>query len=599
MIKSSDYWKKREIVEEKWQKQAEKNMQAYNQHIAQMYQNTIDEINRQIKSDLGFADNKLITAKNMQEYETLAKEAVKKANVLRAEGHYVTRKDFSKDVNDRLKVYNATMRINRNEILKSKIGARLVELGVEQETDLTKKLWNDYTKEKERQAGILGITAKSDLWTSKEVQGQIYKQIANANFSKRIWADIDGLKGTLDGLVSTAIIRGDNPKTMAKWLTGMVSATVGNQRYVAERLARTETARVQFEAQQKSILDAGYKYVKWMAEGNACKLCREIAYKDNGYDEDGVYKAKDVPDIPVHPNCMCSISAYWVDNDKLPKEPKNEDKDLEAITDGLKSSNFTSTYGEKIANELATKINTLIPEQKKMYINNLKNITFREPASGGANVVDRVVEISKKDLLGTKTENKFGIFFHETGHAFDVPKPLEKGKMPSLEDVLNPSQKVGLAESTLKDFNHDVYKDIPSFDSLGKRPRRNSKAYKAWNENYMALMDKRSKAEDAFDGEIDKLKKISAVSRSNLSDMIESADSRLGDYKWSSSPLGMGHAQKNYGYWKDKDIGNAESEFFAEVNSAVATNPESLKLIKKYFPNSYKKYWDVVKLINK
>lgn len=599
MIKSNDYWKKREAAEKEWQKQAEKNMQAYNQHIAQMYQNAIDEINRQIKSDLGFADNKLITAKNMQEYETLAKEAVKKANALRAKGHYVIRKDFSKDVNDRLKIYNATMRINRNEMLKSKIGARLVELSIEQETDLTKKLWNDYTKEKERQAGILGITAKSDLWTSKEVQGQIYKQIATANFSKRVWADIDGLKGQLDGLVSTAIIRGDNPKTMAKWLTGMVSATIGNQRYVAERLARTETARVQFEAQQKSILDAGYKYVKWMAEGSACKLCREIAYKDNGYDENGVYKAKDVPDIPVHPNCMCSISAYWVDNDKLPKEPKNEDKDLEAIIDGLKSSNFTSTYGEKVANELATKINTLIPEQKKMYINNLKNITFREPASGGANVVDRIVEISKKDLLGTKTENKFGIFFHETGHAFDVPKPLEKGKMPSLEDVLNPSQKVGLAESTLKDFNHDVYKDIPNFDSLGKRPRRNSKAYKAWNENYMALMDKRSKAEDAFDGEIDKLKKLSAVSRSNLSDMIESADSRLGDYKWSSSPLGMGHAQKNYGYWKDKDIGNAESEFFAEVNSAVATNPESLELIKKYFPSSYKKYWEVVKLINK
>lgn len=345
MIKSNDYWKKREAAEKEWQKQAEKNMQAYNQHIAQMYQNAIDEINRQIKSDLGFADNKLITAKDMQEYETLAKEAVKKANALRAEGHYVTRKDFSKDVNDRLKIYNATMRINRNEMLKSKVGARLVELGIEQETDLTKKLWNDYTKEKERQAGILGITTKSDLWTSKEVQGQIYKQIANANFSKRIWADIDGLKGTLDGLVSTAIIRGDNPKSMAKWLTGMVSAAVGNQRYVAERLARTETARVQFEAQQKSIIDAGYKYVKWMAEGSACKLCREIAYKDNGYDEDGVYKAKDVPDIPVHPNCMCSISAYWVDDDK-----KNAEKDKDVVENeysNLKLSDFADDINLK------------------------------------------------------------------------------------------------------------------------------------------------------------------------------------------------------------------------------------------------------------
>lgn len=598
-MKKNNYWINREKAEKAWQIEQEKNLKKYNKKLGDLYQIAIDNINKDIKADVGFADGHLIKADAMKGYESLAKEAVAKAQDMMKAGHHVTRKDFSKDVNDRLKVYNASMRVNRNEILKSKIGAHLVKLGIDEEVSLTNELWDAYTKEKERQAGILRNTTKNNVWTSKEVQQQIAKQTAGANFSKRVWADVDGLKGQIDGLISTAIIRGDNPKEMVKWLTGMVSATIGNQKYVAERLARTETARVQFEAQQKSILDAGYKYVKWMAEGNACKFCREIAYKDNGYDEDGVYKAKDVPDVPVHPNCMCSISAYWVDNDKLSKEPKNEDKDLEAITDGLKSSNFTSTYGEKIANELATKINTLIPEQKKMYINNLKNITFREPASGGANVVDRVVEISKKDLLGTKTENKFGIFFHETGHAFDVPKPLEKGKMPSLEDVLNPSQKVGLAESTLKDFNHDVYKDIPSFDSLGKRPRRNSKAYKAWNENYMALMDKRSKAEDAFDGEIDKLKKLSAVSRSNLSDMIESADSRLGDYKWSSSPLGMGHAQKNYGYWKDKDIGNAESEFFAEVNSAVATNPESLKLIKKYFPNSYKKYWDVVKLINK
>ena len=74
---------------------------------------------------------------------------------------------------------------------------------------------------------------------------------------------------------------------------------------------------LQFEAQKKSIIDTGYKYVKWIAEGSACKVCREIAYKDNGYDEDGVYKAKEVPDIPVHPNCMCSISAHWVDNGVL------------------------------------------------------------------------------------------------------------------------------------------------------------------------------------------------------------------------------------------------------------------------------------------
>lgn len=335
MIKNNDYWKKRELAEKKWQMQVENNIQSYNQRIVQMYQNAIDDINRQIKSDLAFSGGKLVTAKGMQEFETLAKEAVKKANELRKNGHHVTRKDFSKDVNNRLKIYNATMRINRNEMLKSKIGVRLVDLGVEQEADLTKKLWNAYIKEKERQAGILKVTAKSNLWTSKEVQEQIAKQIGGANFSQRIWANVDSLKGQLDGLISSAIIRGENPVKMARWLVDQVSDTVTNQRYAAERLARTETARVQFEAQKMSILDNGYKYVKWIAEGAACKICRAIADKDNGFDEYGVYKAKDIPDIPVHPNCMCSISAYWVDD-----KNKLNDSDLQALNNYISSDSY-------------------------------------------------------------------------------------------------------------------------------------------------------------------------------------------------------------------------------------------------------------------
>ena len=318
---SKSYWDNRAKAEKAWQELVKKDIDKYNQHIVELYNSAISDINKQIKSDIAFSGGNLVKAKDMEEYELLAKRAVAKANALRAKGKHVTRKDFSEDVNRRLKVYNATMRINRNDILKSKIGARLVELGVDQEGSLTNKLWNDYTKEKERQAGILGITTKSNLWTSKEVQEQIAGQIAGANFSKRIWANVDVLKGQLDGLVSSAIIRGENPVKMAKQLTGMVSSAVMDQEYAAERLARTETARVQFAAQKKSIIDTGYKYVRWVAEGAACRTCRKIAHKDNGYGEEGVYKAKEVPDIPVHPNCMCSISAYWIDED----EPRDEE----------------------------------------------------------------------------------------------------------------------------------------------------------------------------------------------------------------------------------------------------------------------------------
>lgn len=332
---SKSYWDNRAKAEKAWQELAKKDMYKYNQHLVELYRQAISDIDKQIGADLVSSTGDLVKAKDMEEYELLAKRAVAKANALRAKGKRVTRKDFSADVNRRLKVYNATMRINRNEILKSKIGARLVELGVDQEGSLTNKLWNDYTKEKERQAGILGITAKSDLWTSKEVQEQIAGQIAGANFSKRIWANMDVLKGQLDGLVSSAIIRGENPVKMAKRLTGMVSSTVMDQEYAAERLARTEIARVQFAAQKKSIIDTGYKYVKWIAEGDACRTCREIAYKDNGYDEDGVYKAKEVPDIPVHPNCMCSISAHWVDENLLNDKDKPQDEEVSTNNESI------------------------------------------------------------------------------------------------------------------------------------------------------------------------------------------------------------------------------------------------------------------------
>lgn len=597
-MKKSNYWAKREADELKWQKEQEKDLQAYNKHIAELFQKAIDNINDDIKKDIGYAGGSLIKADSMREYERLAKDAVEKAQQMMKAGKHVTRKDFSKDVNDRLKIYNATMRINRNEILKSKIGAHLVELGIEQESSLTNKLWNAYIKEKDRQAGILRVTTKGSVWTSKEVQEQIYKQIANADFSKRVWADIDGLKGQLDGLVSTAIIRGDNPKEMAKWLTGMVSASINNQKYAAERLARTETTRVQFLAQKMTIKQGGYKYVKWFAEGSACKACKEIAGEDSGYG-DGIYLYNEVPDIPVHPNCMCSISAYWVEDDKKNENQElADDQDVETIRRDLRASGFETAYGENLAKELAQTINRLDVSQKQMYLNHLNELKFSVPSSGGSYVKGNVIYIPKKDLLETSTENKFGIFFHETGHALDVPAKLSKGKTPTLDDIKNPSQKVGLGEAMLNDFKTWVYGNLPEMSSLGKSPRRNSKAYPEWNKKYMDLFGARTEAEYKFDEVIDKLKKLPPRTRSNLSDMIESADSRLGDYKWATNPLGMGHTQNDYNYWKDQDIGNAESEFFAEVNSALATNPESLKLIKKYFPTSYKKYFEIVKIIN-
>ena len=132
MMAKNSYWAKREKEERIWQDKQDKDLDNYIKHLGEMYKKTIDNINREIKADVGISNGKLIKAEKMAEYERLAKDMVKKADAMRAKGHTVTRKDFSKDVNDRLKIYNATMRVNRNEILKSMIGERLVELGMDQ-----------------------------------------------------------------------------------------------------------------------------------------------------------------------------------------------------------------------------------------------------------------------------------------------------------------------------------------------------------------------------------------------------------------------------------------------------------------------------------
>lgn len=54
----------------------------------------------------------------------------------------------------------------------------------------------------------------------------------------------------------------------------------------------------------------------WTAESVACRACREIAERDDtGVGEAGVYKLNDVPELPVHPNCRCSIVAWYPDRD--------------------------------------------------------------------------------------------------------------------------------------------------------------------------------------------------------------------------------------------------------------------------------------------
>lgn len=338
--RNNNYWEYRDKKEREWQEQQLRNDAEFNKMVQSHFDRSLVSISQDIDAEFNRLAlrnkstveeaRKAVSQADIKAYQVEAKKVVAEANRMRAARKHPTYNDWSSEVNERMRIYNATMRINRLEYLKSQIGLSMVQAGYQIDDDLQTKVAKDYTDELKRQASILSMTMKDSLWTSKEVQQQIMAQTNSATFSQRLWQNQDALKARLDAVLSTGIIEGSNPREMAAKLKDLVRTAVTNSRYVVERIARTESARVQHAAQIKSIKDNGYRYVKWYAEPGACKYCREIADNDEEDLGIGVFNVDDCPSIPVHPNCRCSISAHWVEgkNNWTPDAPESAKEKL-------------------------------------------------------------------------------------------------------------------------------------------------------------------------------------------------------------------------------------------------------------------------------
>lgn len=322
------YWNNRDKARFEYIRQNLADDKAFNESLEKYYQRTIDAINKDIQSELqSFAARdgvslaearKKVSKADIRQFETEAKRVVKEADQMRKKGKRVSYSDFSDEVNERMRLYNVTMRINRLEYLKSVIGVRLVELGVDINDELNVKLDEDTRKEFERQSGILagaGMADAIDWWTEENVQKIIMSNTRSANFSTRIWSNIDVLKSELEKQLSRVLISGENPKATAKEFYKHMVKGVSNMRAAAERIARTESARCQTQATLESFKEYDVKYCRWIAEPRACVVCKEIASHNSGYGT-GVYLVKNVPTLPQHPNCRCALSAHWIDEEK-------------------------------------------------------------------------------------------------------------------------------------------------------------------------------------------------------------------------------------------------------------------------------------------
>lgn len=378
---SQEYWKNRETEAKKHNIREEAE---YNRQIKEIYANMMDEINKEI--------NGFYTKYAAKEGITMAeaKKRVSKLDIAayeRKAKKYVETKDFSDRANEEMRIYNLTMKVNRLELLKANIGLEMVSGFDEMQKYFDKKLTDRTLKEFQRQAGILG---KSVLKNEKYAHAIVNASFKNATYSDRIWMYQGMLKAELEGLLASGLIRGQNPKKLAKHL----EKRFGVSAYNAQRLMTTELARVQTEAQKQSFIRNGFDEYVYVActKGDVCPICKGL--DDKHFKVDDMMPGENAP--PMHPNCHCSTAAYM---------------DNEAYEEWINSYqehglNFEDWKASRESEESKKKYKYTDTVVKKSLLTSSEYRKKFNQVSGNSKVNRRAWNISK-DMLSHRSGTKF------------------------------------------------------------------------------------------------------------------------------------------------------------------------------------------------
>ena len=349
IIHSREYWRKRE---EEALKKYKKSEAEYDKEIERIYKDMVDSCNKEINSFYAkYAKAEKITlaeAKkrvrdiDIKEYERKAAKYVRDASLDRkANGGKTNKKGyyFSEQANKEMKLYNLTMKVNRLEMLKANIGIELIKSHDELEKFMAGILKGRAEEELRRQAGILGKTIRNNARLAHTIPNASFH---NATFSDRIWLYQDLMREDLGKLLASGLIRGKNPRVLARELEKFVIGDAkGGAKFNVERLMRTELARVQTEAQKQSYIHNGFKEYEFIANSGCCDICKALDGKH--------FKVKDMMPgenaPPIHPLCRCSTAAY--------EDSAAYDEWLDFISKG----GTTAEYNELKAKDGLTKIN--------------------------------------------------------------------------------------------------------------------------------------------------------------------------------------------------------------------------------------------------
>lgn len=222
---------------------------------------------------------------------------------------------------------------------------------------------------------------------------------------------------------------------------------------------------------------------------------------------------------------------------------------------------------------------------------------------GGAYAMGKSLYLDiEKCAKGNYYDKPYQVVFHEAGHGIDSACRGLAKESGVFASHFSGAYKGGIFPQTIKDEVNDL---VSAYDKKLKQAFKDHAKDAKWfydngfisKRNYDWVLDgtysvdvvvpkyRKSFAYNALQKEING---YSSYARADLSDILEGATG-------AKIQCGFGHGAK---YWKDRTIGGISdglaTEAFAEMTDSTFTNPESLELIKKYLPKSYKVYEEML-----
>ena len=455
------------------------------------------------------------------------------------------------------------------------------------------------------------------------------------NYSARIWKNGEKLAETIQRTVTAGMHRGCSADELARYVEQRMN--VGYSQAI--RLVRTELNYVQNRAILDGIKESGMKYYRFVAtlDRRPSATCRD--HDGHIYPVDDYSPGTNAP--PLHPYCRSTIVGS-IKGDGKPKgtrAARDESGEYIRVPADMSYEEWKKVYVDKkitLREWKAANGNDIIKAKKdtdlaravgdehynsahailerKYNLRQAVNVwgkyeeniridtvygTYGVAFARGNRLTLNIEEVSSGDAIS----KPYQTLFHEGGHAIDsilgrtgihFSSLYENGKFAStihsdVDGLVKERMKINkeVFTSALRDADFTALKAIGADEIIPYLNLTFGTRVPEWQKTQARKLLARAKYKKAYVYKaIEKEIKgsFNKLAYGDLSDILEGATN-------GKIRCGIGHMGRDKGYWKKRVIGPYEdglsTEAFAEFLDSALGNEDSLVLLKKYLPNAY------------